>query len=122
MSHSPSTISVVIIAIVACLGCRTQDTSNSNRFNAVEDAVPSMSGTKPQEEVATNSPDEVRALEAAKMYLANESSKPIRATYEVRPTEEGYSIFVQYEPAFPGGHCVILVSPDFKVTKVVGGA
>ncbi len=81
-----------------------------------------MSGTMPQEQVTTNSPDEFRALEAAKLYLANESSKPIRATYKVVSTEEGYSVSVQYEPAFPGGHCVILVSPDFKVTKVVGGA
>lgn len=98
---------------------------NSDRQSAAGsagDLAPLNSGNEKQEESAAYSPDEIRALDVAKMYLTEDNSKQFRAIYSVRRTDEGFSVFVEYQPAFPGGHCVILISRDFKVTKVVGGA
>ncbi len=72
-----------------------------------------------------------RALDVAKAHLEQDLSKDQEAVFSVSENPDGYSVFLDYivgrhddgSPAFiVGGHCMVIVSPDFKVVRVVGGA
>ena len=74
--------------------------------------------------------DEAKAVETAKTQLEKAGGKRIDARYKVTRLPEGFSVHVEYvtgyehgQPVFiPGGFCVILVSTQWTVIKILGGA
>ena len=76
------------------------------------------------------SSDEAKAVEVAKAHLEKADGKRIDARYKVTRVSEGFSVHVSYvigyqsgQPAFiPGGFCVVLVSTQWTVIKIFGGA
>jgi hypothetical protein len=79
---------------------------------------------------AERSREHKRAVEVARAYLENQSGEPIDAEFTVTSTEGGYRVFVQYvgrDPQghplhIPGGHCLILISKEWEVIRVLPGA
>ena len=72
-----------------------------------------------------------RAIDVARSYLQKQDGKPIDATFSARRSAEGYNVFIEFiggydehgQPRyFPGGHCLVQVSKDWKVVEVVPGA
>jgi hypothetical protein len=76
------------------------------------------------------SKEEAQAIRVAKAHLEKAERKRIDARYRVTPVPEGYSVHVKFvagyehgQPLFlPGGFCVVLVSKDWAVVKVMPGA
>ena len=76
------------------------------------------------------SSDEAKAVEVAKAALEKADRKRVDARYKVTRVPEGFSVHVSYvtgyqrgQPVFiPGGFCVVLVSTQWTVIKILGGA
>src|SRR5437762_2037651 len=76
------------------------------------------------------SSDEAKAVEVAKAELEKVDRKRIDARYKVTRVSEGYSVHVEYVAAYshgqpisiPGGFCVVLVSTQWTVIKILPGA
>jgi hypothetical protein len=74
--------------------------------------------------------DEAKAVEVAKAQLEKTDGKRIDAGYKVSRVPEGFSVHVEYvtgyqqgQPVFlPGGFCLVLVSTQWTVIKILGGA
>lgn len=74
--------------------------------------------------------DEAKAVETAKVQLEKAGGKRIDARYKVTRIPEGFSVHVEYvtgyqhgQPVFiPGGFCVVLVSTQWTVIRIFGGA
>ena len=76
------------------------------------------------------STDEAKAVGVAKAELEKTDRKHIDARYKVARVPEGFSVHVSYvtgyqqgQPVFiPGGFCVVLVSTQWTVIKILGGS
>jgi len=77
------------------------------------------------------SADEAKASSIAKAHLEKSDGKPVDAYFKVTMTDAAYEVQVFYvtgyddtgEPIFiPGGHCTVLISKQWEVTKVLPGA
>ena len=74
--------------------------------------------------------DETKAVEIAKAHLEKADGKRIDARYKVTRVPDGFSVHVEYvtayqhgQPVFiPGGFCVVLVSTQWTVIKILAGA
>ena len=71
-----------------------------------------------------------RAIRVARQYLEDGNKGPIRAELEATRNGDGYRVFVQdiggYDRTgrplyFVGGHCVVVISKDWQVSRVIGG-
>jgi len=76
------------------------------------------------------SSDEAKAIKVAKTELEKADRKRIDARYKVTRVPEGYSVHVDYVAAYshgqpitiPGGFCVVLVSTQWTVIRILPGA
>ena len=74
--------------------------------------------------------DEAKAVSVARAELEKEKHKSIDAIYRVTAVPEGYSVHVEYVAGYhhgqpigiPGGFCVVLVSTQWTVIKILPGA
>lgn len=106
-------------------GCRYRDTVYSNRKSEAEKATTISSPAPASNEAEKSkqySPSEIKAIEVARNYLETQSGKQVAGNFTVHKTNEGFSVAVIYEPAYTGGHSVILISNTFEVIKVIPGA
>ena len=73
--------------------------------------------------------DETKAVDVAKAELEKADRKRIDARYKVTRVPEGFSVHVSYvhgyqdgQPLFiMGGFCVVLVSTQWTMIKILGG-
>lgn len=74
---------------------------------------------------------EKKAIGLAKSHLETIDGNPVDATFTPKQEANGYSVWVQYitgrdnygQPIYiPGGHCTVLISDDWEVTRVLPGA
>jgi len=78
---------------------------------------------------AISEDDAKHAIEVARKHLEDEWGKSIDGDFSAVRTTEGYSVLVEFivrdkqgRPGyFPGGHCVIQISKDWKVVDVLKG-
>jgi|SRR4051812_46978138 hypothetical protein len=74
--------------------------------------------------------DEAKAVDVAKAKLEKVSRKRVDARYKVTRIPEGFSVHVSYVTEYrrgqavfiPGGFCAVLVSTQWTVIKILGGA
>ncbi len=62
-----------------------------------------------------------RAISVAREYLFKGDPEPEEIEYNVRRTDDGYSVFVQFAWV-PGGHCSLRISSKWEVTELIRGA
>jgi hypothetical protein len=74
--------------------------------------------------------EKAKAIAVAKQYLAEKSASANGHEFQVSRHEDGYTVFVEFvykhdEQGHPlhavGGHCAIVISPDWEVTSAIGG-
>ena len=105
---------ILIFLVLAVTGCRENEKLSEASHRA---------GSK-----EFNS-DETKAVGFAKTELERADRKRIDARYKVTCVPEGFSVHVSYvhgyqrgQPLFiPGGFCVVLVSTQWTVIKIIGG-
>ena len=76
------------------------------------------------------SKDEAKAVAVAKSELEKKDHTSIDAIYRVTAVPEGYSVHVEYVAGYqngqpvvaPGGFCVVMVSTQWTVIKILPGA
>jgi len=76
---------------------------------------------KPVPVPALTAAERTRAISAARSYLYDDKPEPEGVEYDVSRNGNEYSVFVQTSPS-PGGHCLILMSQDWKIVRVIPGA
>ena len=71
-----------------------------------------------------------RAIAVARAYLKRQDDRDFDATFTAREMQSGYSVFVEFiggyddqgNPLYyPGGHCLVEISRDWKVIEVIPG-
>jgi hypothetical protein len=110
MSHFPTVLISVALILV---GCREESQDGFRRAGSRQ-----------------FSKEEAKAVAVARAEIEKPNSKRVDARYRVTRIPEGYSVHVSYvtgyqrgQPIFmPGGFCVVLVSTQWTVIKILGGA
>lgn len=72
------------------------------------------------------SQDADRAIEVARSYLEKQRREPVNASLTVCRRGDGYGISVEFldrhgQPSRLGGHCLIVVSKDWEVSRYIAG-
>jgi hypothetical protein len=71
-----------------------------------------------------------KAIAVAKTYLGEEPNSASEHEYSVSRDMDGYRVFIQFVTRdeqgksyyTPGGHCLLYISADWKITSMIGGA
>lgn len=78
-------------------------------------------GPPPASRPSSEPIDEHQALAVAKQAVEANDTLADRATYDIRRTDDGWSVTVWREPKSPGGHRLVVIDKRGHVTSYIGG-